>query len=88
MDIDRDLLLLMLRRMWMIRNFELKVMEVHSAGEFAGGAHPYIGEEAVAVGACAALKDTDYIAGNHRSTDIPLLKVVEWTRLWPNSTDG
>ena len=42
MDIDRDLLLLMLRRMWMIRNFELKVMEVHSAGEFAGGAHPYI----------------------------------------------
>ncbi|GIT59710.1 MAG: hypothetical protein Ct9H300mP19_16580 [Dehalococcoidia bacterium] len=35
MDIDRDFLLLMLRRMWMIRNFELKVMEVHSAGKFA-----------------------------------------------------
>ena len=74
MDIDRDLLLLMLRRMWMIRNFELKVMEVHSAGEFAGGAHPYIGEEAVAVGACAALEDTDYIAGNHRSHGHPIAK--------------
>lgn len=74
MDINRDLLLLMLRRMWMIRNFELKVIEVHSAGEFSGGAHPYIGEEAVAVGACAALEDTDYIAGNHRSHGHPIAK--------------
>jgi len=64
----------MLRRMWMIRNFELKVMEVHSAGEFAGAAHPYIGEEAVAVGACAALEDTDYITGNHRSHGHPIAK--------------
>ena len=71
---DRDLLMLMLRRMWMIRNFELKVIEVHSAGEFTGAAHPYIGEEAVAVGACAALKDTDYIAGNHRSHGHPIAK--------------
>ena len=74
MEIDRDTLLLMLRRMWMIRNFELKVMEVHSAGEFSGAAHPYIGEEAVAVGACAALEDTDYIAGNHRSHGHPIAK--------------
>ena len=74
MEIDRDILLLMLRRMWMIRNFELKVMEVHSAGEFAGAAHPYIGEEAVAVGACAALEDTDYITGNHRSHGHPIAK--------------
>ncbi|MDA0596659.1 MAG: thiamine pyrophosphate-dependent dehydrogenase E1 component subunit alpha [Chloroflexi bacterium] len=74
MEIDRDLLLLMLRRMWMIRNFELKVMEVHSAGEFSGAAHPYIGEEAVAVGACAALEDTDYITGNHRSHGHPIAK--------------
>ena len=74
MEIDRDTLLLILRRMWMIRNFELKVMEVHSAGEFSGAAHPYIGEEAVAVGACAALEDTDYITGNHRSHGHPIAK--------------
>jgi len=73
-DIDRDTLMQMLRRMWMIRNFELKVIEVHSAGEFTGAAHPYIGEEAVAVGACAALNDTDYIAGNHRSHGHPIAK--------------
>ncbi|MBA31317.1 MAG: pyruvate dehydrogenase (acetyl-transferring) E1 component subunit alpha [Chloroflexi bacterium] len=60
--------------MWLIRNFELKVMEVHSAGEFAAAAHPYIGEEAVAVGSCLALKDTDYIAGNHRSHGHPIAK--------------
>lgn len=74
MDIDRDTLMQILRRMWMIRNFELKVIEVHSAGEFTGAAHPYIGEEAVAVGACAALNDTDYIAGNHRSHGHPIAK--------------
>ncbi len=74
MDISKETLMLMLRRMWIIRHFEVKVMEVHSAGEFTGAAHPYIGEEAVAVGACAALKPTDYIAGNHRSHGHPLAK--------------
>ena len=74
MDINKDILVLMLERMWLIRNFELKVMEVHSAGEFAAAAHPYIGEEAVAVGSCLALKDTDYIAGNHRSHGHPIAK--------------
>ena len=64
----------MLERMWLIRHFEEKVIEVHSAGEFTGAAHPYIGEEAVAVGACVALEDTDYIAGNHRSHGHPLAK--------------
>ena len=74
MNIDKETLIMILTRMWIIRNFELKVMEVHSAGEFSGAAHPYIGEEAVAVGACAALRDTDYIAGNHRSHGHPLAK--------------
>ena len=73
-DIDRDKLLLMLERMWRIRHFELKVIEAYTAGEFGGAAHPYIGEEAVAVGACVALKDTDYIAGNHRSHGHPIAK--------------
>lgn len=73
-DISKDKLVQMLERMWLIRHFEVRVMEVHSAGEFTGAAHPYIGEEAVAVGACAALEDTDYIAGNHRSHGHPLAK--------------
>ena len=74
MEITKAVQKLMLERMWTIRNFEEKVMEVHEAGEFVGAAHPYIGEEAVAVGLCLALKDTDYIAGNHRSHGHPLAK--------------
>ena len=74
MEITKAVQKLMLEIMWTIRNFEEKVMEVHEAGEFVGAAHPYIGEEAVAVGVCLALKDTDYIAGNHRSHGHPLAK--------------
>ena len=74
LNIPKDKLMLMLERMWLIRNFELKVIEAHKTGEFAGGAHPYIGEEAVAVGACIAMRDTDYIAGNHRSHGHPIAK--------------
>ena len=74
MEITKAVQKLMLERMWTIRKFEEKVMEVHEAGEFVGAAHPYIGEEAVAVGVCLALKDTDYIAGNHRSHGHPLAK--------------
>ncbi len=73
-NISKEKLVQMLERMWLIRHFEVRVMEVHAAGEFTGAAHPYIGEEAVAVGACAALEDTDYIAGNHRSHGHPLAK--------------
>ena len=74
MEITKEIQKLMLERMWTIRTFEEKVMEVHEAGEFVGAAHPYIGEEGVAVGVCLALKDTDYIAGNHRSHGHPLAK--------------
>ena len=74
MELSKEIQILMLTRMWTIRSFERKVMEVHQAGEFVGPAHPYIGEEAVAVGVCSALKDTDYIAGNHRSHGHPLAK--------------
>ncbi len=73
-NIPKEDLMLMLERMWRIRQFERQVIEVYSAGEFVGAAHPYIGEEAVAVGACIALNDDDYIAGNHRSHGHPIAK--------------
>ena len=50
------------------------MIDIYAKGEFGGAAHPYIGEEAVAVGACVAMQDTDYIAGNHRSHGHPLAK--------------
>ena len=49
-----------------IRMFELKLQEFFAAGEIPGFVHLYLGEEAVATGACAALNDTDAITSTHR----------------------
>ena len=51
----------MYRDMWRIRKFEEAVEECVNRGLVSGGPHLYIGEEAVAVGVCAALKQSDYI---------------------------
>ena len=71
---DEQLLMEMLRRMTRIRFFEERVIELAASGEIVGAAHSYIGEEAVAVGACLALRDDDYITGNHRSHGHPIAK--------------
>ena len=62
-----ELLLEMYRRMVRIREFELAAMDVFKRGLIKGTVHPYIGQEASGVGVCMALRDTDLIAGTHRS---------------------
>jgi TPP-dependent pyruvate/acetoin dehydrogenase alpha subunit len=52
--------------MLLIRRFEERVDELYRAARMPGLAHLYIGEEAVAVGVCAALRDDDYITSTHR----------------------
>jgi pyruvate dehydrogenase E1 component alpha subunit len=49
-----------------IRRFEEKVSELFAAGRIPGFVHVYIGEEAVAVGACSVLRKNDYITSTHR----------------------
>lgn len=71
---DKTLLIEMLRRMLRIRRFEERVIQLVERGEIVGAAHSYIGEEAVAVGACLALRDDDWITGNHRSHGHPIAK--------------
>ena len=71
---DKELVMRMLSRMMLIRRFDENVKDMVQAAELVGAAHCYIGEEAVAVGACAALRDEDYITGNHRSHGHPLAK--------------
>ncbi|HTT33488.1 MAG TPA: thiamine pyrophosphate-dependent dehydrogenase E1 component subunit alpha [Methylomirabilota bacterium] len=56
----------MYRRMVMIRVFEENVNELYTRALMPGLAHLYIGEEAVAVGICEALRETDYITSTHR----------------------
>jgi pyruvate dehydrogenase E1 component alpha subunit len=55
-----------LRRMMTIRAFDTKAGELFGDGELPGFVHLYIGEEAVAVGACSALEEDDYITSTHR----------------------
>lgn len=56
----------MYRKMVEIRQFEEHVWDVYTRGLMPGLAHLYIGEEAVAVGACSALRDDDFITSTHR----------------------
>ena len=54
MDLSREQLLDAYRKMRRIRVFEEKLAELVMAGRLAGFLHLYAGEEAVAVGVCAA----------------------------------
>jgi len=56
----------MYRDMLKIRLWETKVKDLLLAGGFRGVAHLYVGQEAIAVGVCSALRKDDYIASNHR----------------------
>jgi len=54
------------RRMTTIRAFEEHVNELYRSAKMPGLAHLYVGEEAVAVGICEALRKDDYITSTHR----------------------
>jgi acetoin:2,6-dichlorophenolindophenol oxidoreductase subunit alpha len=56
----------MYRQMMAIRLFEEQVNELYTRALMPGLAHLYIGEEAVAVGICEALRPDDYITSTHR----------------------
>ena len=64
--IDNKLFLRMYRRMVMIRLFEEQVDDLYTRALMPGLAHLYIGEEAIAVGVCEALRSDDYITSTHR----------------------
>src|SRR5678809_1698644 len=65
-DVDSKLLLRMYRRMVMIRLFEEQVNDLYTRALMPGLAHLYIGEEAIAVGVCEALRSDDYVTSTHR----------------------
>jgi pyruvate dehydrogenase E1 component alpha subunit len=56
----------LLKRMMEIRAFEDKVFELLARNILQGASHVYAGQEAVAVGACSAITDRDYITSTHR----------------------
>ncbi len=67
----------LLRQMMLIRRFEEKAAEMYARGRIAGFLHLYIGEEAVAVGAIAAVNDDDQIVTHYRDHGHALARGVE-----------
>ena len=72
----------MYRRMVMIRLFEEQVNELYTRALMPGLAHLYVGEEAVAVGICEALRPSDYITSTHRGHGHCLAKGAEPHRMF------
>jgi acetoin:2,6-dichlorophenolindophenol oxidoreductase subunit alpha len=61
-----EVLVGMLERMILIRRVEERLGQDSRAGRLAGNVHLYIGQEAIAAGVCARLRDDDYIGSTHR----------------------
>jgi acetoin:2,6-dichlorophenolindophenol oxidoreductase subunit alpha len=61
-----DQLLQIYASMLRIRRFEERARELYQAGRIPGFIHLSIGQEAVAVGVCAALRRDDYVLSTHR----------------------
>jgi 2-oxoisovalerate dehydrogenase E1 component len=66
LDLPRERLIDWLYQMLLIRAFEETVEQLYAAGKMHGTMHLSIGQEAVAVGAIAALRPDDYITSTHR----------------------
>jgi 2-oxoisovalerate dehydrogenase E1 component len=66
MPLDTTTLERLYQVMTRIRRFDEKTTELFAAGVVKGTAHSYVGQEAVATGACAHLRPDDSIVGNHR----------------------
>jgi TPP-dependent pyruvate/acetoin dehydrogenase alpha subunit len=64
--VDQGLVREMFRKAYTIRRFETRCVELYREGFIRGYFHPYLGEEAIAVGACSAIEPDDYIVSTHR----------------------
>src|SRR5215510_5558750 len=69
------------RTVRLIRRFEERAIELVNSGEIVGGIHPYIGQEAIAAGVCAALRDSDVITSTHRGHGHVLAKGADPARM-------
>ena len=71
----------MLTMMVRIRAFEMKLAELVKNLVIKGTMHPYVGEEAIAAGVCAALRPDDYISSTHRGHGHALAKGADMNRM-------
>jgi len=80
-ELSAEQLIAMYTDMLKIRLWETKVKDLILAGGFRGVAHLYVGEEAIAVGVCRALRPDDYIGSNHRGHGHLIAKGGDMSRM-------
>ena len=71
----------LLRRMLLIRAFDSRLPDLYTKRLVKGSSHAAIGQEAVAVGACAALAADDYITSTHRGHGHAIAKGCDVNRM-------
>lgn len=81
MEISRDILKEIYKRMHEARKFEEKVSYFFSMGMVHGTTHLSIGEEASAVAACMALREDDLITSTHRGHSQVIGKGIDLNRM-------
>jgi pyruvate dehydrogenase E1 component alpha subunit len=80
--VETDQLVPMYQQMVLIRRFEQRAVELRLAGRIDGVVHPYIGQEAIAVGVCAQLGPRDRITSTHRGHGHCLAKGADPARMF------
>jgi len=74
---SRDVLEKIFRTAYKIRVFETEGIKLYRQGLIRGYFHPYLGQEGIASGVCAALKEGDFIASTHRGHGHCIAKGVD-----------
>ena len=69
------------RTLYGIRRFEQTCIILYRQGHIRGYLHPYLGEEAIATGICAALGEHDYIVSTHRGHGHCLARGARFDRM-------
>lgn len=69
------------RTLYTIRVFETRCIQLYRQGLIKGYFHPYLGEEAIATGVCAALRRDDYIISTHRGHGHCIAKGADLKRM-------
>jgi TPP-dependent pyruvate/acetoin dehydrogenase alpha subunit len=62
------------RQMLLIRYFEEQAIQMFGKGLITGSTHPYIGQEAIAVGACSVLRNEDQVLATYRGHGAAIAK--------------
>ena len=79
---EKEFLSNLYRQMISIREFEEQVLDLYNRTLIPGIAHLSCGQEAVAVGVCAALTAEDYITSTHRGHGHCLAKGADMSRMF------